>query len=189
TEPRQVSAIVAVGAIALGRAIEGAEDHPDDGERQVRRRRVGRRDLVVAVSASGTTPFVVGALARARADGALTALLCCADVAPSIADLVVRLDAGPELIAGATRSKSGTALRIALDLLSTSAMVRLGRVREGRLVGLRARNDKQRATAVETVTTLAGVGVTRATRLLREAGWDVSRALAAATRRGPASRR
>ena len=177
----RVLALVAGGTRALRRAVEGAEDDRRSGAAAVRRARVGRRDLLVGISASGSTPFVLAGLAEARRRGARTALLTSNPAAhPPVHHRVV-LDTGPERIAGSTRMKAGTAAKMALGLLSTAAFVRLGGVRGGRMIGLRPASEKLRRRAVRNVEALAGVSAAAARRLLDRAGWDVRAALASVT--------
>ena len=178
--PSRVVALVAGGARALRRAVEGAEDDRKAGARAVARIRAGARDLVVGVSASGTTPFVLAALAEAGRRGAATALVTSNPEARGRVDHRVVLATGPERIAGSTRMKAGTAAKMALGLLTSAAFVRLGAVRGGRMVALRPASRKLRGRAVRNVADLAGVGAVAARRLLSAAGWDVRRAIAAA---------
>ncbi len=178
--PSRVLALVAGGPRALRRAVEGAEDDRDAGRRAVAAARIGPDDLVVGVSASGTTPFVLAALAAARGRGAATALVTSNPAASPAVDHRVVLATGPERIAGSTRMKAGTAAKMALGLLSSAAFVRLGAVRAGRMVALRPGSEKLRERAVRTVAELGGVGEGAARRLLSAAGWDVPKALAAA---------
>jgi N-acetylmuramic acid 6-phosphate etherase len=118
---------------------------------------IGAADLVVGIAASGVTPFVAGALGRARAAGAKTAFLTAGR--PDVeADVVVRFETGPEVIAGSTRMKAGTATKLVLNMISTAAMVRTGRVYDNRMVDLRAGSEKLRARASRLVQSLAGVG-------------------------------
>ncbi len=178
--PGQVRALVAGGTRALTRAVEGAEDDRGAGADAIRRARVSPRDLVIGISASGTTPFVRAALDEARRRGARTALLTSNPVARTAAERRVVLETGPELVAGSTRMKAGTAAKMALGLLSTAAFVRLGAVRGGRMVALAPASEKLRARAVRNVAALAGVGAREARRLLEESGWSVSAAVARA---------
>ncbi len=178
--PGRVRALVAGGARALTRAVEGAEDDRPAGAAAVRRARVSARDLVVGISASGGTPFVRAALAEARRRGARTALVTSNPVARAAADLRVVLETGPELVAGSTRMKAGTAAKMALGLVSTAAFVRLGAVRGGRMIALAPASEKLRERAVRNVAALGGVGAREARRLLRESGWSVRAALARA---------
>jgi N-acetylmuramic acid 6-phosphate etherase len=183
--PTRVVALVAGGPRALRRAVEGAEDDRAAGARAVARARVGSRDLLVGISASGTTPFVLAALAEARRRGAATAILTSNPAARPRVDRRIVLDTGPERIAGSTRMKAGTAAKMALGLLSSATFVRLGAVRRGRMVALRPGSEKLRRRAVRNVAELAGVGAAAARRLLSAAGWDVARAVAAARQGEP----
>jgi N-acetylmuramic acid 6-phosphate etherase len=150
---------------------------------------VGPHDLVVGVSASGTTPWTLAALAAARRRRAATALVTSNPAARPRVDRRVVLATGPERIAGSTRMKAGTAAKMALGLLSSAAFVRLGTVRAGRMVALRPGSEKLRRRAVRTVSELGGVGAAAARRLLSGTGWDVGRALAALVRGGAGRRR
>jgi N-acetylmuramic acid 6-phosphate etherase len=181
--PSRVVALVAGGARALRRAVEGAEDDRAAAGRAVVAARVGARDLVVGISASGTTPFVLAALAEARRRGAATALVTSNPRARAPVDHRVVLATGPERIAGSTRMKAGTATKMALGLLSSAAFVRLGTVRGGRMIALRPASEKLRRRAVRNVAALARVSAPAARRLLSAAGWDVRKAIAAAGRR------
>ncbi|HET8538928.1 MAG TPA: N-acetylmuramic acid 6-phosphate etherase [Anaeromyxobacter sp.] len=186
--PSRVIALVAGGAPALRRAVEGAEDDGAAGVAAVRRARLGARDLAVGISASGTTPFVLAALAEARRRGAATALVTSNPAARAAADRRVVLDTGAERVAGSTRMKAGTAAKMALGLLSTAAFVRLGAVRAGRMVALRPGSAKLRARAVRNVADLAGVSAAEARRLLDRSRWDVRGAIESAPRQPGVSR-
>jgi N-acetylmuramic acid 6-phosphate etherase len=175
--PSRVLALVAGGARALRRAIEGAEDDAAAGRVAVARARVGARDVVVGVSASGRTPFVAAALAEARRRGARTALVTSNPAARAAADRRVVLPTGPELVAGSTRMKAGTAAKMALGLLSTAVFVQLGAVREGRMVALGTTSAKLRDRAVRNVMALAGLGARPARALLDACGWSVREAV------------
>jgi N-acetylmuramic acid 6-phosphate etherase len=179
--PSRVLALVAGGSRALRRAVEGAEDDRGAARVAVRDARVDPRDVVVGISASGTTPFVLAALSEARRLGARTALLTSNPAARAAADLRVVLATGPERIAGSTRMKAGTAAKMALNLVSTAAFVQLGAVRAGRMVALRPGSAKLRARALRNVVALAGVSAGTARRLLDRTGWDVGAAIGAAT--------
>src|SRR5690606_22616134 len=131
TDPSMVVGLIAGGHAALVRAQEGAEDHPEDGARAVDEAEVDERDFVLGIATSGTTPYVHGALARARERGARTGFLLCT---PPSEELVARHDVviaplvGPEVVTGSTRMKAGTATKMVLNTISTGAMVRLGKV-------------------------------------------------------------
>jgi N-acetylmuramic acid 6-phosphate etherase len=175
--PWRVLALVAGGPRALGRSVEGAEDDARAGAQAVGRARLGPGDLVVAVSASGTTPFVLAALRAARRAGARTALLTSNPAARPAADHRVLLDTGPERVAGSTRMKAGAAAKMALALLSTAAFVRLGAVHRGRMVDLRPVSQKLRRRAARTVAALAGVSPATARTALDRSGGSVRAAL------------
>jgi N-acetylmuramic acid 6-phosphate etherase len=140
----RVLLLLAGGDTALLRAVEGAEDDAESGAAQVRHHQVGVRDVVIAVAASGTTPFTVAALREARQNGALTVGIANNRETALIteSEYPIWLDTGAEPIAGSTRMKGGTAQRVALTLLSTLVMIRLGRVYRGLMVEMRAVNVK-----------------------------------------------
>ncbi len=181
--PARVVALVAGGTRALRRAVEGAEDDRGAGTRAIAAARIGPLDLVVGISASGTTPYVRAALVEARRRRAATALLTSNPAARPAVDVRIVLATGPERIAGSTRMKAGTAAKMALGLLSSATFVRLGAVRGGRMAALRPASEKLRRRAVRNVAELGGVSAAAARRLLSAAGWDVRRALAAARER------
>ena len=182
TRPSRVVAAIAGGARALRTAVEGAEDDRQGGAARVRRLRVGPKDLVCGISAGARTPFVLGALEEARRLGARTALVCSTDRPPrrAPADLVIAVPTGPELIAGSTRLKAGTATKLVLNAISTAAMVRLGKVYRGRMTSLRPTNEKLRRRALRTVAELASLSPGRSRKLLEAAGGNVALALAMA---------
>ena len=181
TPPRRVRAHMAGGRGAVFRAREGAEDDAVAGAKLAARARRG--DLVVGVSASGVTPFVRGALAAARRSGARTVLVT-ANSSPALrrrADIVVALKVGPEVVAGSTRLKAGTATKLALNQITTSAFATSGRVFGPWMVDLASRGSKKLADrAVRVVAAASGVTRTRARRLLRDAGGEVKTAIYAA---------
>jgi N-acetylmuramic acid 6-phosphate etherase len=170
TPPRLVQAIMAGGRAAVFRSREGAED--DAGAaRQAVRARVRRGDVVVGISASGLTPFVRAGLAAARGLGARTVLVTChAGGGPRAAEIVVAAWPGPEILAGSTRLKAGTATKLILNTLTTASMVRLGKVYGNRMVDLQPRSRKLRERAVRLVQEIAGVPRARAQRALRAGG-------------------
>lgn len=186
--PARVRALVAGGAAALSRAVEGAEDDGPAARRAVRRARAGRGDLVIGVSASGTTPFVLAALAEARARGAATALLTSNPAARPAGAARVVLATGPERIAGSTRMKAGAAAKMALALLSTAAFVRLGAVRGGRMIEARPVSRKLRQRAVRTVAELGGLTPAAARAALARSGGSIRAALQAAPETGETAR-
>ena len=176
----QVQAVVAGGAAALTGAVEGAEDDAEAGERELAARDVGAADCVVGIAAGGTTPFVHGALSCARSRGAATVFLACVprELAPDRADVSVRVVTGPEVIAGSTRLKAGTATKLALNTLTTVAFARLGKVHGNRMVDVvTSANAKLVDRGQRLVAELAEVGAERAAELLDAAAGEVKTAV------------
>jgi N-acetylmuramic acid 6-phosphate etherase len=170
--PGRVVALIAGGRRALDRAVEGAEDDAAAGARALQRLKPGSRDTVVGLTASGDTPFVVGALVAARR-AKTTTVLICGGLPPSsrlLAQIMVRLDTGPELVQGSTRLKAGTAAKLALNMISTRAMAASGKVWRGRMVELRPSSEKLRRRAVRIVMELGGLSHPRAEALVDRAG-------------------
>ncbi len=184
TPPGLVQAIMAGGRGAVFRSREGAEDDVGAAGRAVRAR-VRRGDVVVGVSASGVTPFVRAALDAARRRGVPTVLVACTSASRprAAANLVIALAPGPEVLAGSTRLKAGTATKLVLNTLTTAAMARLGRVYGNRMVDLQPRSTKLRARAVRLVQEIARVPHTRAQRALAESGGRVRLAIVMARHR------
>jgi N-acetylmuramic acid 6-phosphate etherase len=177
--PSLVQGIIAGGRRALVRSIEGAEDHPEDGAAAIDARRVGAKDVVVGLAACGMTPFVHGALQRARRIGAGTIFVTCApEAVGSIpAEIVINPVVGPEVITGSTRMKAGTATKLVLNTLTTTAMIRLGKVYGNLMVDLRAVNNKLRDRSVRIVADVTGLSKPRARTLLARAEGRVKAAL------------
>lgn len=180
TDPSQVLALIAGGPDALVHAVEGAEDDGTAGARELKALAVSSKDLVVGITASSTTPFVLGAFKAARSAKAKTALVTSnpTDLDARIADYLIAPQTGAELVAGSTRLKAGTATKLVLNAISTSAMVALGKVYRGRMVDLRPTNAKLRARAEQIVADLAEIPPSRAKKLLNEAGGNPKLALA-----------
>jgi N-acetylmuramic acid 6-phosphate etherase len=144
TAPGQVQYIMAGGPKALASAVEVNEDSEELGQRDIARRRPTRKDIVVGVSASGRTPYVVAAVAYARARGAHTAAVTCNHDTPlsAAADISIISDVGPEVVSGSTRMKAGTAQKMILNMITTGAMTRLGYVYENLMVNVHMQNSK-----------------------------------------------
>lgn len=177
--PSQVQAVIAGGRRAMTRAVEGAEDDAGAGAAAMIRLRVGPRDVVCGISASARTPFVLGALDEAKRRGACTALVCCNRPGPRVeADHVLLAETGPELVAGSTRLKAGTATKLILNALTTTAFVTLGKVYRGRMVDVRPTNEKLRERAARMVAELTDLSPAAAKKLLEQAGNEVKVALA-----------
>ncbi len=160
--PDRVIGIVAGGAAALTRSVEGAEDDTAGARADMEAVAPGAGDLVVGIAASGRTPYVLASLEFARAAGARTALLCCNPEIDAGTDIVIALDTGPEVLAGSTRLKAGTATKLVLNIISTGAMALSGRVYGPHMVGMRPVNAKLRRRAERMVSTLACVPLARA---------------------------
>jgi N-acetylmuramic acid 6-phosphate etherase len=177
TEPERIRAVMAGGPDAVFRSREGAEDREVDGRREGRR--LGRGDLLVAISASSVTPFVRGGLAGARGRGARTILLTCAPGRGlrALADTVVVVPTGPEVLTGSTRLKAGSATKAVLNALTTAAMVRLGKVYENLMVDVRPTSAKLRDRARRIVAEATGLPPSKASRLLKRAGGEVKTAI------------
>lgn len=174
-----VSACVAGGPMALESSMEDAEDRADLGAADLRHRDVRATDAVVGISASGRTPYVVGALELARERGALTIGLA-GNRETSLAglvDVIIAPEVGPELIAGSTRLKAGTAQKMVLNMLSTATMVGLEKTYAGLMVDVRVSNAKLRARATSIVAAAVDVPMADARTLLRQAGDDVRTAI------------
>jgi N-acetylmuramic acid 6-phosphate etherase len=177
--PEQVQAIIAGGPAAVFRSQEGAEDSRETGVAELRARGLTKRDVVCGIAASGQTPFVLGALEYARGLGTPTILLSC-NPKRSIrvpVDVAIDLPTGPELVTGSTRMKAGTATKLVLNMLSTIAMVRLGRVKDNLMVNVQATNDKLRARAVRLVQALTGKSWADAQAALESKAWRVTGAV------------
>lgn len=176
TDPSKVIALIAGGEGALLKAVEGAEDDREAGMHAVESARVGARDLVIGVTASGRTPFVLGALDRASALGAKTSIVCC-DASPAKVDHAVVLATGPEALSGSTRLKAGTATKLVLNAVTTGAMAMLGKVHGDLMVDVAPTNAKLVARARRIVAEVARIDVDEAGALLERAGREPKTAI------------
>jgi N-acetylmuramic acid 6-phosphate etherase len=179
TDPERVQGIIAGGEAAMFRAQEGAEDRAEDGAAAVNAKGAGPNDVVMGIAAGGTTPFVHGALRRARERGAKTVFLSCVkrvENEPEV-DVAIRPLTGPEVVTGSTRLKAGTATKLVLNTISTVAMVRLGKVYENLMVDLRATNSKLWDRGARIISTVTGLGRESAMELLRRAEGHVKLAI------------
>lgn len=174
--PRRVIGLIAGGEAALRESIEGAEDDERAGKRDLQALDPppGPCDVVVGITASGTTPYVLAALDAAAASKAKTVLLCCNPAQRHAAPLVIALDTGAEVLPGSTRLKAGTAVKMALNRISTGAMAAWGRVFEGWMVGMRPVNRKLHGRAVRIVERLTGYAENEAGELLQAADQRIS---------------
>jgi len=177
--PEMVVALIAGGRRALTGAVEGAEDDAAAGARDLRRVRCSKRDVVVGLTASGRTPYVLGALGYARHVGARTIAVTCNRGTPvsRAAEIAIVAQTGPEAIAGSTRLKAGTAQKLILNMLSTAAMIRLGRVYDNWMAGVAQTNRKLRARALGILREATGAREANARRALAGARGDLRVAL------------
>jgi N-acetylmuramic acid 6-phosphate etherase len=178
-EPESAQAIMAGGPAAVHRAKEGVEDDQDEGARAMRALRPRRRDVVVGISASGITPFVRGAVSRARAARTRVIGITCDPQSElkRLADVAIVLSVGPEVIAGSTRLKAGTATKVVLNMLTTTAMVRAGKTYGNLMVDVKSTSDKLRDRARRIVGTVTGLDYEAANALLDQSGWNVKAAI------------
>lgn len=190
TAPEMVQGLIAGGETALRKSVEGAEDDPAAGARAIHEHNVSRSDVVVGIAASGTTPFVWGALAEAKRLGAKTILLCFNPYLriprPFRPQLVISPNLGPEVLTGSTRLKAGTATKLVLNTLTTLAMVQLGKVASNLMVDVSPTNVKLRARATRILQELAAVDGPTARRTLERSGWVIKTAAARLARRSRA---
>jgi N-acetylmuramic acid 6-phosphate etherase len=181
SHPEQVQGIIAGGRRALWRSVEGAEDDAAAGAREIRARKAGRRDVVVGIAASGRTPFVWGGLIEARRRSAKTILVCFnphLDIPRSLRpSVVIAPEVGPELLTGSTRLKAGTATKLLLNMFTTLAMVRAGKVISNLMVDVVPSNRKLRERAIRIVQELSGASRPAAEKSLEASGWVIREAL------------
>jgi len=170
-----VQGIIAGGVTALHRSVEGAEDEESVGALAMDERGTKDVDVVIGITASGRTPFVLGALGRAKSLGAKTILLTCnpATRGDELGNLAIHLAVGPEILTGSTRLKAGTATKVALNIISTGAMVALGKVRGNLMIDLHTSSTKLRDRAVRLVADLANCDYNSARERLEAGGWNL----------------
>jgi len=179
TDPRQVPAVLAGGPVAMTRSVEAAEDDEEQGAGAVETLGVGTRDVVLGIASSGRTPYVVGALRRARARGSYTAALVGNADGPvaAMAHVVIAPRTGPEVVAGSTRLKAGTAQKLVLNMISTAVMIRMGHTLGNLMVDMRATNTKLRARAQRIVVHATGRAANDVARALGDADGEVKTAI------------
>jgi N-acetylmuramic acid 6-phosphate etherase len=179
TSPKMVQALIAGGSQAVQGAVEGAEDSAKNGARDLRKAGVKRGDLVVGLAASGTTPYVIGAMQFARKHGAVTVGVTSNSQSPlaRAADIAIAPVTGPEAISGSTRLKAGTAQKMVLNLLSTASMVRLGRVYENWMVYVALTNQKLRQRGARILQEASGATVSTVEQVLRQSQHNLPVAL------------
>ncbi len=174
TDPEQIIGLIAGGSSALTRSIEGAEDDPAQGASDIAAHHVSERDVVLGIAASGRTPYVIGAVQEAMRRGAFVAGLACTRPSPleSAVELMIAPVVGPEVITGSTRMKAGTAQKLALNTLTTTVMILLGKTYGNLMVDVQPTNTKLRYRAVRIVAMATGLDEEDAAALLDEAGSD-----------------
>lgn len=171
TPPDLVCGIIAGGSRALVEAIEGAEDSEEMGQEDIAKHQVSAKDAVVGIAASGRTPYVLAAVREARKRGAFTVGICNVkhSVLAQLVEVGIEVDTGSEVIMGSTRMKAGTAQKLVLNMLSTSAMIQLGKVYQNYMVDLSATNQKLQGRVVRMVCALANVDMNTAKEALSQA--------------------
>jgi N-acetylmuramic acid 6-phosphate etherase len=179
TSPTTVQAIMAGGQEAVFRAKEGVEDNYEEGARSIGRLRLGKKDVVIGVSASGMTPFVRGGLTRARKAGAKIIFVTCwpGSELQTFVDLQIAPAVGPEIIAGSTRLKAGTATKMVLNMLTTIAMIKVGKTYGNLMVDVRTGSEKLKDRARRIVGIVTGLDYDEADALLKRAKWNVKAAI------------
>ncbi|SFU45067.1 N-acetylmuramic acid 6-phosphate etherase [Alicyclobacillus macrosporangiidus] len=179
TPPDLVQAVIAGGSKAMFEAVEEAEDHWDFAEDDLRRRGFSAKDVLIGITASGRTPYVLGAISYARGIGAFTISISCNTPAmvSQYADLPIEVPTGNEIVMGSTRLKAGTAQKLVLNMISTATMVRLGKVYRNLMVDLRATNEKLVERSKRIIMLATGVSYERAEELLAKSDGQVKVAI------------
>jgi N-acetylmuramic acid 6-phosphate etherase len=179
TSPNIVQAIMAGGQEAVFRAKEGVEDNFEEGARSLARLRLGKKDVVIGVSASGMTPFVRGGLTRARKSGAKIIFVTCwpGSELQNFVDLQIAPAVGPEIIAGSTRLKAGTATKMVLNMLTTISMIKFGKTYGNLMVDVKCGSEKLKDRARRIITMVTGIDYDEADALLKRAKWNVKAAI------------
>src|SRR5688572_11566487 len=179
TAPTLVQAIMAGGQDAVFKAKEGVEDNYEEGARSISRLRLGKKDVVVGVSASGMTPFVRGGLTRARKVGAKIIFVTCwpGSELQNFVDLQIAPAVGPEIIAGSTRLKAGTATKMVLNMLTTISMIKVGKTYGNLMVDLKTGSEKLRDRARRIIGVVTGLDYEAADALLKQSKWNVKAAI------------
>ena len=179
TSPRLVQALIAGGRPAVTGAVEGAEDSIANARRDLRAKRLTRHDVLVGITASGTTPYVLAALKRARKLGATTVAITVNPKTPvaRLANILIATEVGPEVLTGSTRLKAGTAQKMVLNMLSTAAMARLGHVYENLMIDVKPSNQKVSDRIVRILAEASGTSLSASEHALRQSGHNMRVAL------------
>ncbi|HKK39055.1 MAG TPA: N-acetylmuramic acid 6-phosphate etherase [Cryomorphaceae bacterium] len=167
-----VIGIIAGGDTAIRKAVEFAEDSTDSGWKDLAEHKIGELDALVGIAASGTTPYVIGAIKQARLNGVLTGAITCNEGSPlaEAAEYPMEIITGPEYVTGSTRMKAGSAQKLVLNMISTSLMIQLGRVKGNRMVDMQLSNNKLVDRGTRMVMEMLGVGYREANELLLKHG-------------------
>lgn len=176
TDPKQIQGLIAGGYTACYKAVESAEDDAGKGERDLKARRISERDVVIGIAASGRTPYTIGALRWARKRGARTIAVTChpdSEMA-RMADVAISVVVGPEVVAGSSRMKAGTAQKLVLNMLTTATMIRLGKVYSHWMVNVHLNNQKLADRGRRILTAALGIDSEQAQRAIKAAGQDLS---------------
>ena len=178
-DPNVVQGIIAGGMDALVRSIEGAEDYPEDGKRDIMEKNVSEKDVVFGIATSGRTPYVLGVLEKAKELGAKTVFLSCNKINEGniAADVVIAPIVGAEVVTGSTRMKAGTATKLVLNMVTTTAMIKLGKVYGNLMVDLKAVNNKLVDRACRILGILTGIESDAAEKLLTDAEMNLKIAI------------
>lgn len=177
--PQLFQSVIAGGSNAVFRSVEEAEDDESAGGRMLEGRGITEGDILIAISASGRTPFVIGALQTAKTVGAKTVIITCnpqASVKDHV-DVPIVVDVGPEVVAGSTRLKAGTAQKLVLNMLTTAAMIKLGKVFDGYMIGVQPTSQKLKERLIQIVGIVANVEPEKAADVLKSAEGDVKVAI------------
>ena len=179
TDPEMVQGIIAGGEQAVFQAVEGAEDDAEAGRADLAARNIGKKDVLVGIAASGRTPYVLGAMRLAAERGAVTVAVTCnaGSEMNAEADISIAVEPGPEVITDSTRMKSGTAQKMVLNMISTGAMIRLGKVYGNLMVDVKPSNEKLVRRAVSIVCDAAGVGEEEARAALEQCEYSAKTAI------------
>jgi N-acetylmuramic acid 6-phosphate etherase len=180
TNPEMVQGMIAGGLPALTRAQEGAEDIVENGAKEIDSHSIGQNDFVIGIAASGTTPYVHAAIRRGAERGAKTGIVACSvvpDEVLNVVDVAIVPIVGPEVVTGSTRMKAGTATKLVLNMITTGAMIRLGKTYGNLMVDLRATNNKLKDRSERIVVEVCGVSREEARQLLEDADKSVKTAI------------
>ena len=186
TPPEMVQGIIAGGDVALRRSVEGEEDKPERGAQAIRERKLTPQDILVGIASSGRTPYVIGALKEAHVIGATTIFFCCVPPPEELKGWVTHFITpivGPEIITGSTRLKAGTATKLVLNMLTTAAMIKLGKVYNNLMVDVHASNTKLVGRSIRIVQTVTGVDAATAEAALTQADGRAKVAIVMLTKR------